>query len=112
MSETPDGHEAIDIEYLKHEFEKFRAGLAEVKGKLGGNAHAALDHISAYLNGGALSSRISSLEAELSSLSGKIKDGGKGAVTKLEHEVSNRPIASIAAAFGVGLLAAHFLRRK
>ncbi|MGE4481117.1 hypothetical protein [Acidocella sp.] len=103
---------SIDIDYLKQEFEKFRAGLGDAADKLGDNAHAALDQITDYLNGGNLSSRVASLEEELGELGAKLKGTGKDAVTKLETEVSARPLAAIAIAFGVGLLASSFVRRS
>jgi ElaB/YqjD/DUF883 family membrane-anchored ribosome-binding protein len=112
MDENPIDPDAVDINILKREFEKFRAELAGVKGKLSDNAHTALEQISAYLNGGGLSSRVASLEEELSHLSCKIKGTGKEAVAKLEHEVGARPLASIALAFGAGVLATQLLRRK
>jgi ElaB/YqjD/DUF883 family membrane-anchored ribosome-binding protein len=103
---------SIDIDQLKQEFEKFRAGLGETAGKLGDNASAALDQITDYLNGGSLSSRLASIEEELEILGARLKGTGKDAVVKLESEVSERPLASLAIAFGVGLLAAGFLRRN
>ena len=47
---------SIDIDHLRQEFEKFRAGLGDAADKLGDNAHTALDQITEYLNGGSLSS--------------------------------------------------------
>jgi ElaB/YqjD/DUF883 family membrane-anchored ribosome-binding protein len=103
---------SIDIDHLKQEFEKFRAGLGDAADKLGDNAHAALDQITDYLNGGNLSSRVASIEEELEILGAKLKGTSKDAVAKLETEVSARPLASLAIAFGVGLLAASFIRRS
>lgn len=102
----------IDINFLKEEFAKFRASLGDAADKLGGNAHAALDQISAYLNGANLSSRVASIEEELEILGCKLKGTGKDAVAKLESEVSARPLTSVAIAFGIGLLAAGFIRRS
>jgi len=101
----------IDLEYLRNEFQRFRSDIAGVKDKLSGNASDALDQISGYLNGGALSSRISTIEAELETLASKVKGYGKEGVNKFESNVAERPIASVAIAFGVGLLAAQFFRR-
>lgn len=103
--------ESIDLDFLKQEFSRFRDELAGMKGKMGSSASDALDQITAYLNGHGLSSRISSLEAELEALACKLKGTGKDAVTRLEHEVGNRPITSIAVAFGVGILVSQFFRR-
>lgn len=103
---------SIDIDYLKQEFEKFRSGLGEAADKLGDNAQAALEQITAYLNGGNLSSRVASIEEELEILGARLRGTGKDAVARLETEVSEKPLASLAIAFGVGLLAAGFLRRR
>lgn len=101
----------IDLEYLRNEFQRFRSDISGVKDKLGSNANDALDQITGYLNGGAISSRISSLEAELEALAGKAKGYSKEGVQKLEQNVSERPIVSVAIAFGVGILAAQLFRR-
>jgi len=102
----------IDIDFLKQEFNRFRSELSGMKDKLGGNAADALDQISSYLNGSGLSSRVASLESEIEHLTARLKGTGKDAVVKLEKEVGARPIASIAIAFGVGLLASQLIRRK
>jgi ElaB/YqjD/DUF883 family membrane-anchored ribosome-binding protein len=104
--------ESIDLDFLKQEFNRFRSELSGAKDKLGHNATEALDQITNYLNGSGLSSRVASLESELEYLAGKLKGTGKNAVTRLESEVGQRPITSIAVAFGVGLLAAQFFRRS
>lgn len=112
MKATRIDPDDLDIDYLKQEFNRFRSDLAGVKERLSDNAAEALDQISAYLNGSAMSSRVASLEKELELLAGRLKGGGKEAVGKLEKEVGQRPIASIAIAFGVGVLAAQFFRRS
>jgi ElaB/YqjD/DUF883 family membrane-anchored ribosome-binding protein len=104
--------DTLDLDHLKQEFNRFRTELAGMKGKLGDNASDALEHMSAYLNGGTLSSRIATLETELEHLAGRLKGTGKDAVVRLEQEVGARPIASLAVAFGVGVLAAQFFRRS
>ena len=102
---------SIDIDYLKSEFEKFRAGLGDTAAKMGGNANAVLEQITEYLNGGNLSSRVASVEEELEILGARLKGTGKDAVAKLETEISARPLTSLAIAFGLGMLAANLLRR-
>jgi ElaB/YqjD/DUF883 family membrane-anchored ribosome-binding protein len=101
----------IDLEYLRNEFQRFRSDISGVRDRLSSNANDALDQISGYLNGGAIASRISSLEAELESLAGKAKGYGKDGVQKIEEKVAERPIVSVAVAFGVGILAAQLFRR-
>ncbi|MDE2239985.1 MAG: hypothetical protein KGJ73_08660 [Rhodospirillales bacterium] len=112
MSRKRVDSSSIDIDYLKNEFEKFRAGLGDTASKMSDNANAALEQITEYLNGGNLSSRVASIEEELEILAARLKGTGKDAVAKLETEVSSRPLASLAIAFGVGMLAAGLLRRN
>jgi len=104
--------DAIDMDYLKQEFNRFRSELGGVKDKLSGNASDALDQITDYRNGNGLSSRIASLESEISELTKRLKGTGKDAVIKLETQVGQRPLTSIAIAFGVGLLASQLIRRS
>ncbi len=113
----------VDVDYLKQQFNQFRDSMLGMKDKVGGNAAQVLDQMGAYLDGNAISSRLSSLEAELETLAARLKDSskdvvalgvakGKDAVTRVESEVVERPIASIAIAFGAGLLVSQFLRRS
>lgn len=108
--------DAVDLDYLRQEFNRFRAELAGTQEKLGRGATSALDQIGAYLDGGSLSSsrlasRLSSLESEIEHMADRFKGGSKDAVIRLEKEVGQHPITSIAIAFGVGLLASQFVRR-
>jgi len=102
----------VDLDYLKEEFNRFRTEILGMKDKVSGNAAEALEQMNAYLNGSNLSSRLASLEAEFENLAGRAKNSGKVAVKKLESQVNERPIASVALAFGAGLLAAQFFRRN
>lgn len=112
MCAKPIDRSSIDLDALRHEFEKFRAGLGDVADKLGDSAHAALDQINAYLDGDSISSRMASVEDQLSSLSDRLKNSGKDAIERLEYEVCRKPLTSIAIATGVGLLVASLLRRR
>ncbi len=102
----------VDLDYLKQEFNRFRSEFAGAKEKLTGNAAEALDQMGAYLNGQSVASRLASIEEELGYLTGKLKGSGRMAVNQLEKQVNERPIASIAVAFGAGLLVAQLLRRR
>jgi ElaB/YqjD/DUF883 family membrane-anchored ribosome-binding protein len=107
-----DANGTSDINFLRQQFERFRVELAGMKEKLSDDVSTALDEISSYLHGGELSKRAASVEADLAALSCKLQNKGKNAVSRLEHRVEERPLASVAVAFGVGLIAAQFLRRK
>ncbi len=112
MSESDNKTETVDVEFLKREFEHLRAELAGAKERLSGNAHEAMERINAYLHNAGLTSRVESLEDDLEELAGKLKDTGRDAVTRMEHEVCARPLTSVAVAFGIGLLAARLLGRR
>ncbi len=102
----------VDLEFLREEFNRFRSELGGMKEKIGVNASDALEQMSHYLNGQGVSSKLSQLESEIEALTARLRDGGKVAVNKLETQVGNRPLASIAIAFGVGVLAAQLIRRS
>ncbi len=113
----------VDVDFLKQQFSQFRDNMLAMKDKVGGNAAGVLDQMGSYLDTGALSSRLSSLEAEIESIASRLRDSGKDAMavgltkgreamTRVESEVTERPLASIAIAFGAGLLVSQFLRRS
>lgn len=114
--------ENVDLDYLRKQFGEFRSNLLGMKEKVSGSTAEVLDQMGSYLDNN-VSSRLSDLEAELESIAEKLKMSGKDAValgvskgkqavTRVEAEVTERPIASIAIAFGVGLLVSQFLRRS
>ncbi len=112
MKATRTDPRNVDLEFLRDEFNRFRSEVAGMKDKMGANASDALDQMSHYLNGKNVSSKLSALETEIEALTARLRDSGKVAVGKLETQVGNRPLASLAIAFGVGLLAAQFVRRS
>lgn len=109
MDNTSFGADTLNSEHLKRDFDRLRTSL---KDKLGNNAHEVLDRVTAYLDSSNLGARIDNLEDELSRLGGRLKDTSRDAAHRLETEVSAKPLASIAIAFGVGLLAASLIRRR
>jgi ElaB/YqjD/DUF883 family membrane-anchored ribosome-binding protein len=111
MKTTRIDPRSVDLEFLRDEFNRFRSELSGMKDKMGANAADALDQMGRYLNDQGVSSKLSTLEAEIEALTARLRDSGKVAVGKLETQVGNRPLASIAIAFGAGLLAAQFIRR-
>lgn len=108
-SNMHNGHSEMD--FLKQEFDRFRAEMDGLKTKLTGQASDALGQLGSQLDQGAISARLASLEAEFERLGGKLRDTGKDAAERLESSVKDRPLTSLAAAFGIGLLAAQILRR-
>jgi ElaB/YqjD/DUF883 family membrane-anchored ribosome-binding protein len=109
MRTSPIDSDTLDLEHLKQEFNRFRSELGD---RLGQNATEALAQMSAYLEGGNLASRVGTLEAQFEQLAGRLRGTGRDAMEKLGHEIEARPFASLGIAFGVGVLAAQFLRRS
>lgn len=114
MDETENGPETTaNDEALKRDFARLRANLEAVKHKLGDNAHEILERVSAYLeSGGGFGARLDDVEDQLAQLGDRLKESGRGAAARLEAEVTEKPLASVAIAFGIGLLAANLLRRR
>jgi ElaB/YqjD/DUF883 family membrane-anchored ribosome-binding protein len=112
MDDTEFSAETPDAETLKRDFAKLRASLDAVKDKLSDNTHEVLDRVSAYLDKSSLGSRLDNIEDEISRLGTRLKESGRDAAAKLESEVTEKPLASVAIAFGIGLLAASLLRRR
>lgn len=112
MKRTKSSTETPEAEELQRDFAKLRDSLDSVKDKLGDNAHEVLDRISSYLNSSHIGSRLDNIEDELSHLGGRLRDSGRDAAARLETEVTEKPLASVAIAFGIGLLAASMLRRR
>ncbi len=111
MSRTTT-QDPVDLDFLRQEFNRFKNELSGMKDRMGGNAEQVLGQMSSYLNTGTVTSRLATLEAELESLGAALKGSSKQAVGRLEEQVANRPIASIAIAFGMGMLASQFFRRS
>lgn len=111
-----DGKDSsYDTETLKRDFTKLRASLDGMKDRLGSNAQEVLDRVASYLDSGKVSERLDGIEDELIRLGGRLgrlKESGRDAAHKLETEVTAKPLASVAIAFGIGLLASGMLRRR
>jgi ElaB/YqjD/DUF883 family membrane-anchored ribosome-binding protein len=103
---------AKETEALKRDFSRLRASLDTVKDKLGNNAHEILDRVADFIDSTHLGARLDDVEDELSRLGGKLKGSGRDAAARVESQVTAKPLASIAIAFGIGLLAASLLRRR
>lgn len=103
---------ARETEALKRDFSRLRSSLDLVKDKLGTNAHDILDRVADFIDSTHLGARLDDVEDEITRLGGKLKNSGKDAAARVETQVHAKPLASIAIAFGIGLLAASLLRRR
>jgi ElaB/YqjD/DUF883 family membrane-anchored ribosome-binding protein len=112
--ETPEtaGSKPIDLDYLRHEFNRFREELSAVKNKLSGQASETVGQFNDYLHSDDAAARLKALEKQLEELGGKLKGSSQQAAARMESKVVERPLASVAIAFGVGLLVSQFFRRS
>ncbi len=99
-------NETVDTGAIRAEFEKLREELAGIRKLL--NSEAA-EHFSGVRE--AAETRFASLQAEVEKLAGEMKGQSKEVLHEIDRRVQERPLTSLAVAFGVGLLAAQVLRR-
>jgi ElaB/YqjD/DUF883 family membrane-anchored ribosome-binding protein len=91
---------------LRGEFDKLREELAGIRELL---TSEAAEHLSGAK--AAAESRLASLQAEVEKLAAQVKGQGTEVLNEIDRKVQERPLTSLAIAFGVGLLAAQLLRR-
>ncbi|SNB75810.1 Membrane-anchored ribosome-binding protein, inhibits growth in stationary phase, ElaB/YqjD/DUF883 family [Arboricoccus pini] len=103
MSEPVFG--PADADTLKADIEQLKADLASLKdhGKEFGAAKAGEAR-------GLLEEKVHQLQKEIDRVTAEIKKQGEEARAKLERNVHERPLTSLAIAFGVGFIAAKLLR--
>ncbi len=92
--------------FLRAEFEKLRDELASIREML---ATSGADMLSG--SRAAAESRLASLQEQVGRLATEVKGQGNEVLQRLDHKVQERPLTSLAVAFGVGLLAAQLFRR-
>lgn len=91
---------------LKGEFAKLREELASIREMLASTGSDMLAGSRA-----AAQRRLSALQDEVEKLASDVKDQGGEMLERLDRKVQERPLTSLAVAFGVGLLAAQLFRR-
>ncbi|MGH7078883.1 MAG: DUF883 family protein [Acetobacteraceae bacterium] len=91
---------------LKAEFAKLREELATIREMLTATGSDMLAGSKA-----AARRRLSAVQGEVERLASDLQDQGGEMLERLDHKVQERPLTSLAVAFGVGLLAAQLLRR-
>jgi ElaB/YqjD/DUF883 family membrane-anchored ribosome-binding protein len=99
-------NETVDSGAIRTEFEKLREELAGIRKLL--NSEAA-EHFSGVKE--AAETRFAALQAEVERLAADMKGQSKEVLHEIDRRVQERPMTSLAVAFGVGLLAAQILRR-
>ncbi len=91
---------------LRAEFARLREELASIREMLTTTGADILSGPKA-----AAESRLASLQGEVEKLAAELKGQGGEVLQRIDHKVQERPLTSIAVAFGIGLLAAQLLRR-
>lgn len=94
-----------DADTLKADIDQLKADLASLKdhGKEFGAAKASEAR-------GLLEEKVHQLQTEIDRVTAEIKKQSEEARAKLERNVHERPLTSLAIAFGVGFIAAKLLR--
>ncbi|MGH7050088.1 MAG: DUF883 family protein [Acetobacteraceae bacterium] len=91
---------------LKAEFAKLRDELANIREMLASTGSDMLAGSKA-----AARRRLSAVQDEVEKLASDVKGQGGEMLERLDRKVQERPLTSLAVAFGVGLLAAQLFRR-
>jgi ElaB/YqjD/DUF883 family membrane-anchored ribosome-binding protein len=91
---------------IRAEFEKLREELAGIRKMLSSEAS---EHLSGVKE--AAETRFATLQTEVERLAGEMKGQSKEVLHEIDRRVQERPLTSLAVAFGVGLLASQLLRR-
>ncbi|MGH7069357.1 MAG: DUF883 family protein [Acetobacteraceae bacterium] len=91
---------------LRAEFARLRDELASIREMLTTTGSDMLAGSRA-----AAESRLASLQDEVEKLAHEVKGQSSEMLRRVDRKVQERPLTSIAVAFGVGLLAAQLLRR-
>lgn len=104
MSEPLIGQTA-DMDTLRSDIEQLRADLASLRehGREFGAAKAGEAR-------GLLEEKVHQIQVEIDRLTGELRRQGEEAKARLEQNVHERPLTSLAIAFGVGFIAAKLLR--
>ncbi|HET9146906.1 MAG TPA: hypothetical protein VFN77_02535 [Acetobacteraceae bacterium] len=117
MTEMKTARPEGDIASLSAEFSRFQDEVSALKAKL---AKLAGDTISDIQNNpgkladlrGSIEQKLSILEDDVNEFGTYLKSQGQGMVGMVTKQVADRPMTTIAVAFGLGFVAAQLVRRK
>lgn len=93
-------HLEASYEQLRGDLDRLRQELLAAGAEQGGAARAALE------------ARLEKLRGELEGLSGELRARSQAGLARAEGMVRERPVTSLLAAFGIGMLIAHLLERR
>lgn len=96
-----------DLSKVKDDIEKLREDLSTLTTHLKAMGGSALEDVQSL---GA--EKLDELRAELERASGKVKAKGEMSIAELERNVQERPLLSLLAAFGAGMLITRLMDRN
>ena len=105
-----------DFKSFSKEFDRFQEEVGNLKTKLTKMASETIEDIQNNPGKlidlrGSIEQKINLLEEDVDKLGAYLKEQGSGAVGMMTRQISERPVATIAVAFGLGFVAAQLVRR-
>ena len=105
-----------DFKSFSKEFDRFQAEVGTLKAKLTKLATDTIEDIQANPGKlldlrGSIEQKISLLEEDVNTFGQYLKEQSADAVGTITKQISERPVATIAVAFGLGFVAAQLVRR-
>ena len=95
-----------DLDKLKDDIEALRADLSSLTKTIKGMGSSAVEDVQAL---GA--EKLDELRAEIERASGQVRRQGEASIAEIEQTVQERPLFSLLAAFGAGMLISRLLDR-
>ncbi|MDF1586162.1 hypothetical protein [Marinimicrococcus flavescens] len=99
VAETADRLKA-SYEQLRRDVDQLRQELLAAGGERGAAARTAVER------------RLEAMRHELEGLPAELREKGQATAARVEAVVRERPVTSLLAAFGIGMLIAHLLERR
>jgi ElaB/YqjD/DUF883 family membrane-anchored ribosome-binding protein len=108
MTKTSEKNEATDdLEAVRQDIEALRKDLASLTKSLKGAGESGLEKIAA-----AGSAKAQELEGGLEQAMDTLRSQGQVSVAQIERAIHDKPLTSLLAAFGAGMLIARLLERR
>ncbi|HEX7390496.1 MAG TPA: hypothetical protein VF286_10320 [Acidiphilium sp.] len=99
-----------DFDRLQDDFDRLRARLVRMADDTVREFNSSPHNFSGLKD--VIESRLAAIEDDIGGLGERLRLQGGEAAGRVEQQVRDHPLASLAVAFGVGLIAARLLRRR
>jgi ElaB/YqjD/DUF883 family membrane-anchored ribosome-binding protein len=105
-----------DFKSLSKEFDRFQEEVGSLRAKLARMANETIEDIQNNPGKlldlrGSIEQKLSLLEDDVSQFGNYLREQGAEAVSTMSKQISERPVTTIAVAFGLGFVAAQLVRR-